>query len=1173
MSENTTQDKVFEKPRTSAKTWTKNALGFTQGFINSFIKNSNKGFNIIGHVLMDAGSVVLSLAILWLGALGVLMNRPSVDLQFVKPHYENWFSQAFDGTTADIETYSARWIDEQRLIEIRAKNIRVRQQGGAVQTIEDVRGRFKIKNNVFAVPEIVSLNIVGGAITLIREQDGRIQLAMGKPETVEKVGPLWQSGKQVSGQGSGQVSGQTSGRSLLAQIEKVAVAKADLYIVDHIDGLDVRLTDLDGVLSAAGESIIVNANGSLVLDDSSIAPFSLNISTNIDRQAYEIDLAINNFVPNQIAPKRGFLAFMGLLEAPVDLDANIKVTAKTGLQALKFNLVAGAGRLKTGSSFKPFSYALILADFNQQNQQITIEALEIESEALNITADGVLNIPGVTAPDFINSPIEFDINIGAARLNPGRKFDGPLSVKPSLATGRFTARTGDVIFDKLRLDFGSFQTNLSAGLRRNGQGELIGVSANGVINGTMSKTQLLGFWPHGFALGARNWIVNSMRAGEITNFKIHAAIDENDMENGFIADDNLNIRYDVNGGEVRYMRKMPWLRQARGTGILRGNSSKFFLTTGVVDGLEVMSGHVNIPKLLPYGGDFTIDMKGSGTVAEMLRVTNFPPFEFARKYGIEPQKFGGAGDVNIHIIRPLLVHFDQSRILYELDGKFTGVNIPVGIGGFALNDGTLSLKADKQAISLSGPIKLGQWQTRLDWKKPLLIANTPAKYTLSGVINRDDLDAFGIGLRRHFGGIIGVLIQGEGDGLKVQQADIIANFKEADLNIGNLWAKPKGVDGRLSARLVLGQNGGGALDNIQLKSAGLHIEGSASIAENFKLETMDFPIAKIDGFIDAQVLAKPTDDGVLSLALSGNYLNIETWVKRAFKTQSGTLAAPVKLTAKLNTISLQDHYQLKNATALFDYSGGSVSHALLQGTIQTGETGEAGEFFAQIKGADTLARREVQVKIPNAGKAALTFLGLDAITGGQLQIDGFLPPSGDKGGLSGHVNLTDFTLARAPVFTQILSLASLQGLADTLGGAGLKFNQLEMNFALKDGVLKIRDGRASGPALGLTGEGDISVAESRLDFSGVLVPSYTVNSILADVPVLGGIVTGKKGEGMFALNYTVKGPFKKTRINVNPLSALTPGFLRRIFDVKREAIDDPDVADLIKEQKLESKNE
>ncbi len=1154
MSENTIQDKTLDKaPIKSVAYWAK-----ARPYIVS--------------LALEAGSLVLSLAVLWLGALAVLMNRPSVDLQFVKPHYESWFSQAFDGKTADIQSYSARWIQDQRLIEIRARNIRIQAHDDSVQTIEDVRGQFRIKRNILASPDIVRLNIVGGAITFVREQDGRIQLALGKPDTVDKVGPLWRSGKQVDKQAGRQVAS----RSLLAQIEKIVVAKADLYIVDHIDGLDVRLTNLDGELSVTGDSIMVAANGGIVLDDNSEAPFSLDLSTHMDGQAYEIDLVINNLVPNKIAPKRGSLAFMDLLEAPVDLDANIQVTAKTGLQALKFNLVAGTGRLKTGSSFKPFSHALILADFNQQNKHITVEALEIESEALNIVADGILAIPEASGAGFINSPVEFDINIDAARLNPGRKFDGPLTIRPSLARGRFRPKSGDLVFDKLQLDFGSFKSNLSAELRRNAQGALIGVRANGAINGTMSKRQLLGFWPHGFALGARNWIVGSMRSGEITNLKIHAAIDENDINNRFIADDNLNIRYDVSGGEVRYMRKMPWLRQAKGTGILRGNSSDFYLHTGVVDGLDVMGGHVNIPKIFPYGGDFTIELKGRGTVSEMLRVTNFPPFEFAKKYGVDPQEFGGAGDINIHITRPLLVHFDKSRILYELDGKFSKVNIPVGIGGFALNDGTLSLKADRQAISLSGPIKLGQWQTRLDWRKPLLIADTLAKYTLSGVISRDDLDAFGIGLRRHFGGKIGVVIEGEGDGLKVRQADIFASFKTADLNIGNLWAKPEGVDGSFSARLTLGQNGGGALDNIQMKSDGLHIAGSASMAENFKLETLDFPIARIDGFIDAQVLAKPTDDGVLSLDVSGNYLNIEQWVARAFKTQTSTLAAPVKLRANLDTISLHANYQLKNAMAAFDYSGDSVSHALLQGTIGTGEdgkTGEGGEFFAQINAETAMSRRRVQVRIADAGKAALTFLGLDAITGGQLQIDGFLPPSGDKGGLSGQVNLTNFTLTRAPVFTQILSLASLQGLADTLAGAGLKFNRLEMQFALRDGVLKIRDGRASGSALGLTGAGDISVADRHLDFSGVLVPSYTVNSVLADIPVLGGIVTGKKGEGMFALNYTVKGPFQKTRVNVNPLSALTPGFLRRIFDVKREAIDDPDVADLIQQQKLESKND
>jgi len=578
MSENTSQDKAIEPPPL------KRGSGFA------------KALNWTSRLLMEAGSVVLSLAILWLGALGVLMNRPSVDLQFVKPHYENWFSQAFDGKITDIETYSARWINDRSLIEIRAKNIRIRAEDGTVQTIEDVRGQFRVNNNLLATPDIVRLNIVGGAITVIREQDGRLQVAMGKPDTVEKIGALWRSDRKPSGE-------KTSGMSLLAQIEKIDVAKADLYIVDHIDGLDLRITDLDGALNISGEHIVLNAIGGIVMDGIPDAPFSLDIQTTIDRQTFDIDLAINNLVPVKIAPKRGSMAVVGLLEAPVDLDANIKVTALGGLEDLKLNLVAGAGRLKTGTSFKPFSHALILAGFNKQANGVNgvnIEALEVESEALNIIADGVLDLPGPSFSKLMERPVGFNINIGSARLNPGRKFDGPLIIKPSHISGKFTAKSGDVVFDKLRLDFGSFQTDLSGGMRRNQQGEITGITADGVITGTVSKAQLLGFWPHGFVLGARNWIVNSLQSGEASNIKVRVALDENDIKTGRIANENLSLRYDVTKGEVRYMSKMPWLRAAYGYGILRGNSADFYLNSGTVDGLRIKSGHV----IIAYGRRF-----------------------------------------------------------------------------------------------------------------------------------------------------------------------------------------------------------------------------------------------------------------------------------------------------------------------------------------------------------------------------------------------------------------------------------------------------------------------------------------------------------------------------------------------------------------------------------------
>ena len=70
------------------------------------------------------------------------------------------------------------------------------------------------------------------------------------------------------------------------------------------------------------------------------------------------------------------------------------------------------------------------------------------------------------------------------------------------------------------------------------------------------------------------------------------------------------------------------------------------------------------------------------------------------------------------------------------------------------------------------------------------------------------------------------------------------------------------------------------------------------------------------------------------------------------------------------------------------------------------------------------------------------------------------------------------------------------------------------------------------------------------------MPAYTANSVLGDIPVLGDIFVQEKDGGLFALTYTISGPFEQTQVAVNPLSALTPGFLRGIFKRDRSEIDD-----------------
>ena len=51
------------------------------------------------------------------------------------------------------------------------------------------------------------------------------------------------------------------------------------------------------------------------------------------------------------------------------------------------------------------------------------------------------------------------------------------------------------------------------------------------------------------------------------------------------------------------------------------------------------------------------------------------------------------------------------------------------------------------------------------------------------------------------------------------------------------------------------------------------------------------------------------------------------------------------------------------------------------------------------------------------------------------------------------------------------------------------------------------------------------------------------------MPIVGQILSGGENEGLIAIRFGVRGTTAKPDVTVNPLSALTPGFLRNMFNV------------------------
>ena len=147
----------------------------------------------------------------------------------------------------------------------------------------------------------------------------------------------------------------------------------------------------------------------------------------------------------------------------------------------------------------------------------------------------------------------------------------------------------------------------------------------------------------------------------------------------------------------------------------------------------------------------------------------------------------------------------------------------------------------------------------------------------------------------------------------------------------------------------------------------------------------------------------------------------------------------------------------------------------------------------------------------------------------------------------------DFKLNEVPALTKLLTLASLQGIADLLTGEGIRFNEFEMKFNKDKGLMTIEEIYSLGPSISVLMEGYVQ-KDDLISLRGTLVPATTVNKVIGSIPLLGDILVGKKaGEGVFGVSFKIKGYPKDLKTTVNPIKTLTPRFITRTLEKIKKA--------------------
>jgi hypothetical protein len=157
---------------------------------------------------------------------------------------------------------------------------------------------------------------------------------------------------------------------------------------------------------------------------------------------------------------------------------------------------------------------------------------------------------------------------------------------------------------------------------------------------------------------------------------------------------------------------------------------------------------------------------------------------------------------------------------------------------------------------------------------------------------------------------------------------------------------------------------------------------------------------------------------------------------------------------------------------------------------------------------------------------------------------------------SGRVTIDNFGLRNEPALRRILAQGPAPSGTDEHGNAAVPradadqvgFTKLAGDFQRSQSRMEYKDVLIYGPQVGFTLSGFVDNARDRIDINGTFIPVYGLNNAFSQVPIVGLLLGGgNRNEGLFAVDFRIAGLASSPTLNVNPLSAVAPGILRKFF--------------------------
>lgn len=779
---------------------------------------------------------------------------------------------------------------------------------------------------------------------------------------------------------------------------------------------------------------------------------------------------------------------------------------------------------------------------------IVIDPMRASKNANIVSLVGEITVPAAAGSDwpYVLSPRKVE-------------FAGPEMPDPPL-TMDSVAVSGRIIPADKRLTFDSgLLKNATASLTFSGLVDF-GIDVPAVrmtaIGSRMPAGTVRRFWPVNIAPPARSFVLQNVTGGTVESLRIAVdlPLDLIGQRQVPLPDKAVNLEISGSGFTLLPMKGLPPIRDLRLSVHATGRSVRVDMPDGTVvtpqgRKLAMSEGVFYIADYFPREPQAQIRAKLNGPADAGIEILGMDALKGPSGTAYDPATTRG----RLSALVQVNIHFrhvpDPGNTDYSVEATLTDFAVDNVFAGQRLEGASVTAFATPAGVLLRGDGKIAgaPMNFEFDKRKDAVAADIRVNATL------DDAARAKLGL--NMAAVMGpVLVRLTGTtNANATKADIELDLTAArilDLIPG--LSKPVGEP--LKARFSSVDSASTLkINDLMLEGTGTLIKGSLELTRSGDVNAANFPVFQMSDGDKASLKAERVGD-VLKVRITGEVMDARGIMRSLVSTPAspppparGQKQAPrnagqdVDVEARIGVLTGNNGEVLRQLELTLGRRGVELRSFLLSAKV-----GRDGTLAGEIRTLPN-GRKALLVTTSDAG-ASLRFVDIyPKIDGGEMWVV-LDPPRGDAAPQEGTINLRDFVVRGEPGLA-VLSHAARDSTGKAETGTAV-FQKAQARFVRTPGAIVLREAAILGPVAGVTLDGNVDFAAGRIALRGTYVPAYGLNNLFSKLPVIGALLGGGPNEGLLGVTFEIVGPLSGPRLTVNPLSAVAPGFLRKMFEFR-----------------------